>query len=333
MDALAFLDKAAKAKRQPVYALIGDEAFLKRHCREAIVTATVGEDELAVSQFPGDKLDFSTVRNELFTRPFLSDTRLVLVDNADPFVSAHREALEKYLPSPSPVGILVLDVTTFPDTTRLAKAMPDAAKIQCKSIPPYKLPEWCVGWAKTRYGKSFSTDAANYLVELVGPVMGMLAQELEKLSTAVGSANKITTEDVDRLVGKASSGNVFRILDAVGEGKPAEALTILAERFDAGDDALAILGPLSHQLRKLAAVAREVAVGSSLGVAMDTVGVPKWPQARQSFERQLKHLGRRRLDRLTEWLVEINLGLKGGNPLPARLQVERLVVKLARPRD
>ena len=31
-------------------------------------------------------------------------------------------------------------------------------------------------------------------------------------------------------------------------------------------------------------------------------------------------------------LIEINLGLKGGNPLPEKMQLERLLVKLARPR-
>ena len=47
----------------------------------------------------------------------------------------------------------------------------------------------------------------------------------------------------------------------------------------------------------------------------------------------MKHLGGRRLLKLTDWLVEINLGLKGGNALPERVQVERLVVMLARPRE
>ena len=65
---------------------------------------------------------------------------------------------------------------------------------------------------------------------------------------------------------------------------------------------------------------------------MDAAKVPAWPRARESYERQLRQLGRRRLEKLTEWLAEINLGLKGGNPLPERVQVERLVVQLARPR-
>ena len=43
-------------------------------------------------------------------------------------------------------------------------------------------------------------------------------------------------------------------------------------------------------------------------------------------------LGRRRLQQITQWLVDVNVGLKGGNPLPPRLQVERLIVRLAKSR-
>ena len=66
---------------------------------------------------------------------------------------------------------------------------------------------------------------------------------------------------------------------------------------------------------------------------MDAAKVPAWPKARESLRAAVRHLGRRRLEKLTEWLTEINLGLKGGNSLPERVQVERLVVMLARPRE
>jgi DNA polymerase-3 subunit delta len=39
-----------------------------------------------------------------------------------------------------------------------------------------------------------------------------------------------------------------------------------------------------------------------------------------------------RLDKLYDWLLETDGGLKGGNPLPERLQLERLVVRLAKGR-
>jgi len=202
MDALAFLDTVAKAKRLPVYVLAGDEDFLKRRCRDAIITLAVGKGgdaDFAVNSYAGDKLDFSTVGNDLDTPSFMAPVRVVIVEQADPFVSERREVLERYVASPSKVGVLILDVKTFPETTKLAKALPDAAKLTCKAFeyPKQKerLLDWCVKWAKGGHGKKLSRDAAEVLVELVGSSMGLLDMELAKLATAAG------TMDGERLGG------------------------------------------------------------------------------------------------------------------------------------
>lgn len=339
MDALAFLDTVGKAKRLPVYVLGGDEDFLKRRCRDAIITLAVdtgGDPDFAVSTYAGDKLDFSTVRNDLDTPSFLAPVRVVIVEQADPFVSEYRENLERYVSSPSKVGVLVLDVKSFPETTKLAKALPDAAKLACKAFELPRMRErlidWCVKWAKAGHGKKLGRDAAEALVELVGPAMGLLDMELAKLATAAGANAEISTDDVTRLVSQTGKANVFHILDAIGDGHPAKAFDLLARLLDGGEDPHRILGGLSAQLRRLAGVGRLIAQGQSMGPAMDAAGVPNWPQARQAAERQLKHLGRTRIAQLPDWLVEIDLGLKGGSPLPPRTQLELLLAKLARPR-
>lgn len=337
MDALEFVTAKAP-KRLPVYALVGDEEFLKRHARARIVAVAIGDEDpaFAVSAYPGEKLDFSTVRNDLETLPFLAPCRVVVVEGADPFVTAFRSELEAYVAEPSSVGVLVLDVKALPENTKLAKALPDAAKLSCKAPPPYKAHElrpWCVQWARAAHQKKLAPEAAELLLELLGPAMGLIDTELAKLAVAVGPRGEIGAADVDRYVGRSRAADVFRILDAIGDGKPAEALSTLEEVFAEGTDPMAVLGALTAQLRKLATVARlHVGERQPLGPAMDAAGVPKWDKIRQGFEKQLRALGRARLDRLTEWLVELNLGLKGGSPLPERVQVERLVVKLARPR-
>lgn len=337
MDALEFL-KAKAPKRHAVYALVGDEDFLKRYSRERIISIAIGDEDpsFAVSVYTGDKLDFSTARNDLETLPFLAPCRVVIVENADAFVTNFRPDLEAYTAKPSSVGVLVLDVKTFPETTKLAKALPDSAKIACKAVPPYKayeLKPWCIEWTKTTYKKKLMPDAAELLLELVGVSMGMLDREFSKLAVAVGAKPEITAEDVERFVGRSKAADVFRILDAIGDGKPGEALSILEELFTEGEDPMAIMGPLTASLRKLAMVGRLVRDEKlPLGPAMDAAGVPKWEKIRIGTEKQLKHLGHPRLEKLTDWLLEINLGLKGGNPLPERVQVERLIVMLARPR-
>lgn len=335
MDALQFLDKSAKAKRQPVYALLGDEDFLKRRCRDAIISLTLGDADpsFAVSTYAGEGLDFSTVRNDLDTLPFLAPARVVVVEQADPFVTEHRPALEAYVQKPSKIGVLVLDVKSFPETTKLAKALPDAAKLVCKAPPPYKVADWAAGWSAAHHGKPLSADAAALLVELVGPQMGLLDQELEKLAASIGAKPRIDAEDVDALVGRSREANVFQILAKVGDGQPGAALKLLGEVLDEGQHPLMVLGALGSQLRKLATVGRLLNQGLPPGEAMNAAGVGKWPKAREEADRLLRHLGRGRLAQLPDWLVEIDLGLKGGNPLPPRLQLERLIVKLTRPRE
>ncbi|MFM8273976.1 MAG: DNA polymerase III subunit delta [Gemmata sp.] len=338
MDAMKFLS-APDAKRLPVYALVGDEDFLKRQSREKIVATAIGDEDpsFAVGAYHGDKLEFSTARNELETLPFLSPCRVVIVEAADKFVTDNRLALEAYVAKPSAVGVLVLDVKAFPENTKLAKALPDAAIIACKALPDYKIHElypWCVRWAQSAYKKRLESDAAEALVERVGASMGLLDQELCKLAVAVGSRASITADDVEAFVGRSRSADVFAIMNAIGAGKPREALSILQELFAEGEDPLAIIGPLTAQLRKLALVGRLVVLDKlPMASAMDAANVPKWERARAACEKQLKHLGPARVLKLTDWLVEINFGLKGGNPLPERVQVERFIVMLARPRE
>ena len=45
----------------------------------------------------------------------------------------------------------------------------------------------------------------------------------------------------------------------------------------------------------------------------------------------VQHRVAQRAGRLYEWLLEVNFGLRGGSPLPARTLLERLLVRLARP--
>lgn len=335
MDALAFIEKNGKAKRQPYYVLSGDEDFLKRRVLALLVPLVVGDadPEYAVTTFPGDKTDFSTIRNELDSVSFFSERRLVVVDQADPFVTKFRPQIEAYVAEPSESGVLVLDVKSLPATTKLAKAVPEASHIVCKAPAEYRLPLWCVDWCQTQYGKKITTPAAQMLVELVGPVMGVLDQELQKLKDFVGDRPAIDIKDVDELTGRSRGANVFKILDMAGDGQQAAALKILTELFEEGEEPLKLLGALGFQLRKLARIARMHKQGVNVDEAMSKAGVPNWPQARESARKQLMHLGRNRLDKLYDWLLELDSGMKGGNPLPERLQLERLIVKLAKSRS
>ncbi len=279
----------------------------------------------------GETATFAAVRDELETLPFLAPRRLVVVEDADTFVSDHRPALEKYVVKPAATGVLVLDVKTWPATTRLSKMIDQAATIVCKGPASYRIPDWCVKWASSQHGKQLSVQGAHLLVELVGADMGLLDQELNKLALYVGTANRIDVDDVDKLVGHSRAENTWKIFDAIGNAKVGEALKMVGRLLDQGEDPIGLLGAFSWQLRRLAQAARRAQQGKPLSVALQEVGFK--PFALQGPEQQIRHLGLRRLGKLYDWLLEMDLDLKGSSQLSPRILLERLVVRLATPRQ
>jgi DNA polymerase-3 subunit delta len=331
MDSLAFLAQLAKQTPRQVYVLHGGEDFLKRQVMLALRKLILGAEgvDFGLSNHEGDKVSFAAVRNELETLPFVGERRLVVVDGADPFVSKYRAQLEKYVPQPAPTGVLVLVVKSWPATTRLYKLVAPEAAIACESLSAGRLPGWCSTWAASHHAKQLSAEAAGLLVDLVGTDMGQLDQEIAKLATYAGSAARIESADVDKLVGSSRAEITWKIFDALAQGKAGEALTILDRLLDQGEEPIRILGAFSMQLRRLAQAARLAQTGQPLDTALHEAGFT-YPNQRKGAEQQLRYLGRRRLDRLYDWLLEIDLGLKGSSQLPPRTQLERLVVRLGR---
>src|SRR5437762_394978 len=94
MDAPAFL--SGNAKIGSLYVVHGDEPFLKRLVIRALRKRALGDeaDDQSVSTYPGDKATFAEVFDDLDTVPFFDPRRVVLVENADPFITKHRGELE-----------------------------------------------------------------------------------------------------------------------------------------------------------------------------------------------------------------------------------------------
>jgi DNA polymerase-3 subunit delta len=326
MDSLSFIE-ASKINPEPFYVLFGDDDFLKRQVVEKLRAGVFGatDNDFGFSSYEGESSVFSAIRNELETLAFFGPRRLIVIRDADPFVTRYRTDLEKYLAQPA-AGILVLQVKSCPSNTRLYK-LAKSGVIACSTPAPEQLLPWCRSWSVSRYGKELTIAGARLLVNLVGTEMGLLDQELSKLASYVGPAAKIDEADVDQLVGNCRAANTFKILGAAGSGRPGEALAILDRLFEQGEEPLGILGALSYQLRQLARAGRLHLQGVPLYQALDKAEIP--PFARRRCEEQLRHLGPERVGQIYDWLLDTDLGLKGGSSSPPRLVLERLVVRLA----
>ncbi len=159
--------------------------------------------------------------------------------------------------------------------------------------------------------------------------MGLLDQEILKLAIYVGERKKIDPADVDRLVGNNRAESTWKIFDALAKSDAGEALAILDRALEQGEEPLKIMGAFSMQLRRLAQAARLSLGGLSLRDALAQVGVRNF--AIEGAEKQLRHLTRARVLKVYDWLLDMNMDLRGGSPLPERTLLERFLLRLARP--
>lgn len=341
VDAVEYVAHPEKHPAAPICVLFGDEAFLQRQALARLRQQVVAGDdaEFSVVTLLGDETELREVLDELSTVSlFGGGQRLVVIDDADGFVSANRQALEQYVARPKRGSVLVLVVRTWPSNTRLAKLVAEAGlAIECKCPPPARLTKWLVNWAKQEHGARLQGEAAESLLEQVEPDLGLLDQELAKLAALAGEGGAITSDLVDEAVGGWRAKTGWDLLDAALNGQTRDALVQLDRLLLTGEVPIALLAQLGASLRRMAAAVRLVEQGEltgsriSLRQALEQAGVKPFVVAKA--ESQLRRLGRARGELLDRWLLGADLALKLTSSAPdrARLLMEEFVILLAAP--
>ena len=339
LHAVDYFTQAEKHPPRPVCVLSGDDEFLKRQAllrlRRAVLGDGEGEADFSFTAFEGGRAELRDVLDELSTMAmFGGDKRLVVVREADEFVTRYRGELEDYVAKPRTGGILVLVVKSWPATTRLAKAVAKTGlHVDCNCPPSARLPRWLSAWAKREHNVQLSQACGEMLVEMVGTELGLLDQELAKLALAAGPGGKISADDLTQMVGSWRAKTTWAMLDAVLAGDVRGSLVELDRLLLAGESPVALLGQMASSLRRFAAATRLIlqaeAAGQrvSLREALGQAGVKPFVLARA--ETQLRRLGRRRGGKLYRWLLDADLDLKGASAVPPRLIIERLFLRLA----
>ncbi len=334
LHAAEYLAHPQKHSPQPICVLVGDEPFLKRQALLRLRAAVLGDEgDFALSTFEGNA-ELPDVLQELATVAMFGGKRLVVVDEADDLVSRYRQQVEGYVAHPLRTGVLVLALKSLASNTRLYKALTagDGLIVTCGAPLAGQLVRWVGQWAKQTHGVELPAVAGEMLVELVGPELGLLDQELAKLALLVGADRKITPEMVHRSVGGWRARTTWEMIDAVLDGNAAAALQQLDRLLAAGEQPIGVLAQMADSLRRLAAATRLVLHAEAAGrrialrTALEQAGVRRFVDR---AERQLRRLGRQRGDQLYQWLLEADLDMKGASPLPPRLILERLVLRAA----
>jgi len=315
MHAVDFNKQVDQAVGASLVALHGTERHLKTECLAKLCRTVLDspmEDAIGLQKYPGKETEFRTVHDELAMVSMFSEQKIVLVEDAEEFVSKYRPQLEKYVEKPSKLSLLVLDVKTWRKNTKLAKKVAKTGiDVDCSELTGAKLSSWLVRAAKEEHGKQLTRDAAQLIPELAGTSMGLLNQELHKLTAYVGERERINIDDVRTLVGGWKAETTWTMINAIRDGDPNTALSCLQQLLHAGEPAPKILGGVNYVFRKFADATERSRAGQPLRSALKDSGMR--PFEIDSAEGYLRRVKRPRAERILQKLAEADFHLKGGN--------------------
>lgn len=344
LHALDLISKAVTLHSVSTAVVFGTDWFLKHHALKKIILNS-GIDEASINYRDGNEASWRDLHDDLASRSLFDNegARIAVVSNADKFVTAHRNQLERWVEQPNAGALLILDLDSFPATTKLYKEVDNRGLI-VKCSPPLKprskslvddsaIEAWVIAWGEKQHGVRLKSAQAHLMVERTGSVFGMLDCELAKLGLFAGSDRSVEDSIVRDLVGGWRTKTVWEIADQIADGKIESAVDQLNKLFSSGQSAVGISAQLSWYFRRfgLAAFAIEQSERNgqrpNLRDCLEKAGFYSYTLG--EAETRLRRIGRPRAKKLLLWLKALDLKLKGSHSSEprARFALEEFVLR------
>lgn len=248
-------------KLQPVYLLVGEEAYLIDETVRKIKQALAADEEAEVMTYSLDEVPVDEVLNEADTIPFFTERKLVIAKNAMIFKASDREKekithdlkrFEQYMSNPAPFSVVVMiapyeKLDERKKFTKVAKA--NACVVEAVAPEERDLAVWITSRVQ-ELGKSIDDEAIGALLNLVGTNMLQLNLEVEKLALYLGADGvEITEVMVNELVAKTLEQDAFKMVDAYFANDEATALEIYHDLLLQKQEPIMLVGLLASTVR------------------------------------------------------------------------------------
>jgi len=348
-----FVSEVRERKLRPAYLLVGDEAFFRKRCREAILQHLAPAElrDFSLHEFDLAETPLAEVLDRARTPSLMAPFQVFFVRGVKTLYGrgSHEEAfaaIEAYVKDPNPDALLVFiaDHISIPaDARRMEMADRDRYErmretlgrccgiVELARVEEGEAVRW-VGETAAAEGVKVESDAARELVDALGGDMMLIANELEKLILYAGEKKHVSLGDVETMVLAAKQRSLYELTDAISARDRARALAVLDAILSTGEGEEAAIGHL-YMLAKtfrqmLVIFEKRVRDSRALWQALwQGFRVP--PFAAEDILRQARrYKSRRDLTRGLRLIARADLELRS-NPPSKRLVLERLVLELA----
>lgn len=343
------------------YLLHGDDEFSSRE--QLKLLRQQGNFDYNQDTYYGAEVSLATLTATCDTLPFLTDQRLVILDGlpkrrrGEETASAEtanegageatetakggkakkgkksakgesRASFEKGLAAyvadmPESTVLIVLVDEVLDAAHPLVKAASQSGKVLQSTLPKGKALESWISKRARGLGVTIAPDAAELLANFIGNQLRLLANELDKLATYVGTGKTIRADDVRKLSAQVQEARIFDLTDALAQRNRKQALDILHDLLADGEAPLRLLSTITSQVRTLLLVKELAQKGLRGPQIAATAGIA--PFVAEKALRQIGKFSPAQLENAYRSLLETDAALKRSRLTP-ELALDLLVV-------
>lgn len=327
------LDRLARGKAVPAIVLLGTDIYLRELCRKKIIDVCVPEAgrDWALARIPAEGGGWDEVLRRAQTMPMLSAQQVIVVEGAESLEKLGEDtreeivvALGKYLESPAPFTVLLIEAAQLDHRQRFFKLLFEKALLVDLSIGRESAVSFAARMAKD-LGSEIDRDAAALLADILNNEPARMHIEIEKLAAYAHRGGPIKTADVRALVVAARKNDVWQLADMLATRQRDSALAFLDNLIREGEDPVRLLGGLAFRYRKLIE-ARELPAHLSGFQAQRALGMHGSSDA-ETTVRNAHRVPKNQLIAGLVALAEADSQLKSSHPNPRAL-MEFLIARL-----
>jgi DNA polymerase-3 subunit delta len=236
---------------KPCYLICGEEAYLRYQNRDKLLKALSADaSSMNFTRYEGDSCNPLEIIDMAETMPFLSDKRVLLIEDSGFFKNGCPE-LADYLKSPAETAIIIFVEKELDKRKDIYKSLSKTGfELCCDVQDEDMLTRWIFNKV-SQEGKSISPRAAAFFLERVGTDMSNISTEIEKLVCYAMDRNQITEEDIEAVCANWLTSRIFAMTDAIVEKNQKRAIDLYYDLLALKEPPAKILALITSQFNKM----------------------------------------------------------------------------------
>ena len=246
------LDADIKNKKyHNVYALFGKQSYLRKRYCDTLVKLFVSEsDTMNLSRFYGKKIDLNEVIGLAGTMPFMSDKRVIVLEDTD-LLSRSCEELADFIPQIPEETVMIFSDEKIDMRLKHVKEIKSSGCIaEFKDPSDDELQNMILG-KLSREHRPITKAALNLFMSRCSDDLWQISNDLEKLISFTFGKDGIREEDVDAVCGPTAEDKIFVMIDAILAGQTKKAMRSYGDLVILRTESSRVLALIREQLRLL----------------------------------------------------------------------------------